>query len=169
MRLCFCYCCRTLSKIDDYDGDFHPDGEPIADHLLENWIKRHMHGLAEDDHPGGRVFPFEGRDIEVQGGRLDGVSVEVANEVEQVRSELAKAGIEMNDFRDELREDAHNCFIKHGRPDYHGRRCIDYHDRSKWLGRRVKVDGERLNINQGYLCSFCPYETAVSIVRRGFG
>jgi hypothetical protein len=168
MRLCFCYSCRTLSKIDDYDGGYHDDGEPISDHLLENWIARHMHGLSEDDHPGGRVFPFEGRDIEVEGGRLDGVRVDVANEIEAVRSELSRAGVEVQALRDELREDAHSCFIKHKRPMYPDRKCIDYHDDAKWLGRRIKVDGERINVRQGYLCSFCPYETAVSIARRGF-
>jgi|KBSMisStandDraft_5_1062788.scaffolds.fasta_scaffold04761_10 hypothetical protein len=168
MRLAFCYHCKTLSRLDDYEGGFHDDGEPVSDHLLVNWVERHMHGLSEDQHPGGRVFPFEGRDIEVTGGRMDGVGVQVANEVEQVRAELAKVGQEIFELKDELVEDANKCFVKHSRPTYPDRKCIDYHDDSKWLGRRVKVDGQRFNTQQGYLCSYCPYEVNVSIASRGF-
>lgn len=168
MRLAFCYSCQTLSKLDDYTGGYHDDGEPVSDHLLVNWIERHMHGMSEERHPGGRIFPFVGKDIQVEGGRLDGRSVAVANEVEEVRAELAKVGIEVFEFRDELKEDAQKCFVKHQRPSYPERKCIDYHDDSKWLGHREHIDGEVVNVNQGYLCSFCPYETYVSIARRGF-
>lgn len=176
MRLCYCYHCKTLSKIDDYDGAFHADGEPVADHLLVNWIRRHGHGLdmsvepgtTRSAHPGGRVFAFEGRDIEVHEGRLDGVKVDVANEVEYVRSELAQAGQEVFALKDELKDDAQKCFIKHGRPTWPDKKCIDYHDDSKWLGTTERAEGEEFNVRQGYLCSFCPYEVNVSIARRGF-
>lgn len=176
MRLCFCYHCRSLSRIDDYDGDYAEDGEPLNDHLLENWVQRHRHGLdtsvepgtTRDAHPGGRVFPFEGRDIEVHDGRLDGVKVVVANEVEQVRAELAKAGVEVFELKDELKDDAQKCFIRHKRPQYPDRKCIDYHTDSKWLGRRERLEGQTFNVRQGYLCAFCPYETNVSIARRGY-
>ena len=176
MRLAYCYSCKTLSKIDDYDGGYTDDGEPTSDYLLENWIERHKHGLntnvepgaTRDAHPGGVVFPFEGRDIEVTGGRLDGVGVQVANEVEQVRAELARAGHEVFALKDELREDANGCFIKHKRPTYPDKKCIDYHDDSKWLGRKETVDDQTVAVQQGYLCSFCPYETNVSIARRGY-
>jgi hypothetical protein len=176
MRLAFCYSCKTLSKLDDYDGGFNEDGDPVSDHLLDNWVERHGHGLdttvepgtTRNAHPGGRVFPFEGREIEVTGGRLDGVGVTVANEVEQVRAELAKVGVEVFALKDELVDDAQKCFVKHKRPEYPDKKCIDYHDDSKWLGKRIKVEGQRFNTRQGYLCSYCPYEVNVSIARRGY-
>jgi hypothetical protein len=168
MRLCYCYHCKTLSKIDDYAGAYREDSEPINDVLLENWVERHMHGYSVDQHPGGRVFAFVGRDIEIQGGR-DGVGVDVANEVEHVRSELAQAGHDVFELKDELKDDAQKCFVKHKRPMYPDRKCIDYHADSKWLGHKERAEGQDFDTQQGYLCSFCPYETAVSIVSRGFG
>ena len=168
MRLCFCYSCKTLSKLDDYEGDFEADGEPVSDHLLENWVQRHMHGMSADVHPGGRVFPFEGRDIEVHDGRLDGVRVEVANEVEQVRSELARAGVEVQALTRRAGDDAHKCFIKHSA------RCTQTASASTTTtipsgsGAASRLMGSDSTSQQGYLCSFCPYETAVSIVRRGY-
>jgi hypothetical protein len=168
MRLCYCYHCKTLSKIADYDGEYSFDSEPLNDVLLENWVQRHMHGFTEEQHPGGRVFAFQGRDIEVQGGRLDGVGVDIANEVEHVRSELAQAGHDVFELKDELKDEAQKCFLKHKRPEYPDKKCIDYHDDSKWLGRKEKIEGQRVHTQQGYLCSFCPYETNVSIARRGY-
>jgi hypothetical protein len=169
VRLCYCYHCKTLSKIADYDGEYTFDSEPLNDALLENWVERHMHGYSVDQHPGGRVFAFVGRDIEVHGGRLDGVGVDIAYEVEHVRSELAQAGHEIFELKDELKDDAQKCFVRHSRPSYPDKKCIDYHDDSKWLGRKEKVEGQTVAVQQGYLCSYCPYETAVSIERRGFG
>lgn len=176
MRLAFCYHCKTLSKLSDYEGTYADDGEPYDDALLEDWVLRHRHGLdtnvdpgtTRDAHPGGRIFPFKGRDIEIHEGRFDGVAVPVANEVEQVRAELAKVGLEIADLKDELRDDAQKCFVKHSRPMYPDRPCIDYHSDAKWLGRKERIEGQTINVQQGYLCSHCPYEVAVSIVRRGY-
>jgi hypothetical protein len=168
MRLCYCYHCHTLSKIADYEGEYREDSQPLNDVLLENWVQRHMHGFSEEQHPGGRVFAFVGRDIEVQGGRFDGRGVPVANEVEHVRTELARAGQEVFELKDELKEDAHKCFLRHKRPTYPDRKCIDYHDDSKWLGRKEHIEGQTLAVQQGYLCSYCPYEVNVSVTRRGY-
>jgi len=168
VRLCYCYSCQTLSRIDDYLGAYTPDGEPVNDYQLEDWVARHMHGFTEDTHPGGRIFPFDGRDIEIEGGRLDGVRVHVANEVDEVRAELAKVGLEVLELRDELKEDAMSCFRKHRRPTYPDRTCADYQADSKWLGKREKVEGQVFKVRSAYLCAMCPYETAVSIARRGY-
>lgn len=174
MRMCFCYVCRTLTKIDDFkDRDGKPGTNPDHDVVLQDWIDRHMHGLALDDHPGGRVFPFDDEQSHLSragvGHRLPedprftnvpADSIE-RHAIEQVREELAKNHIDMADYRDELKDDATKCHRSHGQPSYPGKPCIDYQAANKRLGSKRMP-----STWQKWLCTYCPYETTVVTVKR---
>lgn len=162
MRLAFCYVdtCRTLSKLPDYEGN------PDHDSALQDWIDRHMHGLHIDTHPGGRLYQMDDeqegitRTVSTRGG-VETLSAMEAAAVQEVRAELAKVGIEMNDYRNELRIDAVKCHQKHGQPSHPGKLCIDYQSDSKRLGRKDTPKDKRI-----YLCTFCPYESSVTVTKR---
>lgn len=153
MRLCYCYRCKTLSKIDDYTGT-----RPEYDGLLQDWIDRHMHGLTLDDHPGGRVWAFEvGQGVE-QSPLMDMIERKA---VEEVRADLAKVNQEVFEMRDEVKQDAVACHLRHGQPSWPGKPCIDYQAGAKILGRRNAPKEHRV-----YLCTFCPYESSVTVAKR---
>lgn len=171
MRLCYCYHCQNLEKIDDVA----PGTPTDYDAVLQNWIDRHMHGLHLDVHPGGRMFAFDDsrENIDrsmpsmVTGRERDaeGLSALEAQAVMEVRKELAKNHIEINDYRDQLRTDATDCFRKHHNPEAITRPCIDYHSGSKRLGRKDTPPKWRQ-----YLCTYCPYTSSITVeVRRRRG
>lgn len=174
MRMAFCYCCRTLSKLPDYKGS-NPDNDAV----LADWIERHLHGfhhmdtgpdpeLREDGrrHPGGRVFVSE-TPSQFDPTTPYGEGSFESDMVEEIRAELQQMGLQMQDYRDELREDAVKCHHKHGQPDLNnGKPCIDYRASSKKIGSRyahMSLNGAR---DLAYLCTHCPYESSVTVAIR---
>lgn len=177
MRLAFCYLCKTLERLDDFAIDFNDPRSAENDVLQVNWIERHMHGREVDDHPGGRIFPFDdsregvsstmpilkGTDLKSTGLYRDSSGMEVLEmqAVEQVKQALADQRIEMNEYRDQLREDAGQCFIAHHNPEFPGKPCRDYQAGNKRLGLKTTP-----RPYQQFLCTYCPYESSVTVSKR---
>lgn len=170
MRLAACFECNTLSKLPDPAVP----NEPEADAVLIDWIDRHRHGYRDLDmdprepgaHPGGQVFGMEENTIPFlgheRGGSLVGgkelEDIFLGNVVEKLGE---VTGNNHWDIRDELKDDATRCFVRHGNPEWPGKPCGDYHDRIKLVGRRNLPEAHRR-----YLCDFCPYEESVRVQKR---
>lgn len=177
MRLAYCYLCRDLERLDDYDIDFNDPRSADHDVLLANWIERHMHGRDVDDHPGGRIFPFDdsrenvsremrsmaGTSLKATGVVHDALGLKALEmeAVQQVKKVLSDQQMEVNEYRDQLREDAGKCFIKHSNPEWPGKPCLDYQARDKRLGRK-----DTPKQHQQFLCTYCPYESSVTVGKR---
>lgn len=176
MRLAFCFLCRKLERLNDFDGlDFNDPRSHENDVLLSNWIERHMHGKHVDDHPGGRIFPFDdsrenvSREMLIgEGGSAHsalGLEALESQAVEQVKKLLADQQMEVMEYRDQLRDDAAKCFNRHGNPEWPGKPCLDYQAKDKRLGRS-NIDKKF----QQYLCTYCAYQSSVTVeirARRG--
>lgn len=178
MRLAYCYACKTLEPMEDFEIDFSDPNQHRNDVLLQNWIDRHQHGLDTDRkpgtpgaHPGGRVFPFDASREHVSeimkgfhSGKtfdISGMDVLAQDAVMKVKDALAAQHVEVFEFRDQLKEDAQSCFEKHGRPDVAKAGCIDYHAGNKRLGsERVAPQVAK------WLCTYCPYESTVTVKKR---
>jgi hypothetical protein len=174
MRLAGCYFCNTLTKLPDY-GSAAVDPDGVHDSALVEWIERHKHGVPVEETPGPKhggaiLMPFEEKDITIADGKVvggrhltqhAGESVDVANEIETVRMGLEKATHSAWSFRDEFKEEAGKCFLKHHSPSWPDKKCSDYRDDSKLLGRKNMPKEHRI-----HLCSFCPYEETVRIEKR---
>lgn len=170
MRLAYCYLCRKLERLDDFEIDFNDPRSAEHDVLLSNWIERHMHGREVDDHPGGRLFPFDDSRENVDtslrltdGATLDidGVAALEMQAVQEVKKKLQENQMEVLEYRDQLREDAGVCFNKHGNPEFPGKPCIDFECAEKRLGR--KNTPKKF---QQYLCTYCPYTSTVTVAKR---
>lgn len=176
--MAFCLLCRDLERLDDFDGlDFNDPRSHENDVLLANWVERHMHGRVVDDHPGGRIFSFDdsrenvsremnqmaGTDLKATGVVHDALGLKALEmeAVTQVKRVLADQQIEVMSYRDQLREDAAICFNKHGNPEYPGRGCLDYQASDKRLGRKNTPKQF-----QQFLCTYCPYESSVTVTKR---
>lgn len=169
MRLATCFSCRTITKLSDFEGH-----NPDHDVVLQDWIDRHLHGVAVDDipgprHPGARIVAvdmpdittspqFQAMPIEDQEQALERIEGEA---VIQLQSELMTATNEVFTYRDDLREEAAKCYLRHHSPSYPGQPCIDYRDDSKRVGR-TKVPPKL----QKYLCHFCPYSSTITVELR---
>jgi hypothetical protein len=143
-------------------------GRPEHDVVLQDWIDRHMHGMAVDDHPGGRIFTYDveqeniNRNVVTKDGRVIGeMDNDEMKAVQAAREELRKIGQEVNDYRDELRYEAVRCHQKHGQPSLPGKPCIDYQAESKRIGRKDVPKESRQ-----HLCLYCPYESSVTVTKR---
>ena len=78
-----------------------------------------------------------------------------------LQSELQRQTQQVFEYRDDLRDEAAKCYLRHSSPSYPGRGCIDYRDDSKRVGR-TKVPAKL----QKYLCNFCPYSSTIMVELR---
>jgi len=169
MRLATCLSCRTITKLSDYEGS-----NPDFDVVLQDWIDRHLHGVRVEDipgplHPGAQVMVVDMPDITTSPkflsmpvedqeralARIEGVAVT------SLQSELQAQTQQVFEYRDDLRDEAAKCFLRHHSPSYPARGCIDYRDDSKRVGR-TKVPAKL----QKYLCQFCPYSSTIMVEMR---
>ncbi len=169
MRLATCLFCRTITKLSDFEGR-----NPDYDVVLQDWIDRHLHNVPVDQipgplHPGANVALVEMPDItrsesflsmplEDQERALERIEGEA---VISLQSELMRTTQQVFDYRDDLREEAAQCFLRHHSPSYPDRPCIDYRDDSKRVGR-TRVPPKL----QKYLCHFCPYSSTIMVELR---
>jgi hypothetical protein len=169
VRLMYCYLCCFIELLDDFEVDFKDPRSTEHDVLLSNWIDRHLHGKTVDEHPGGRMFSFDDSragidtDIARGPGGTTHIDFDIFTEqaVQQVKKELQNNQMEVMGYRDQLREDAGNCFIRHGNPEYPGKPCIDFEAADKRLGR--KNTPKKF---QQYLCTYCAYTSSVTVSKR---
>jgi hypothetical protein len=141
-RLLACYDCSVLSKLPDYEG------HPSMDMALIEVCKMHEHNdIPDRAKKGGQLF---GVDTETY-DKLDPVTV--------INKELAKAEVQMHDFRDELKEEAMKCFNAHGRPG-EGDGCPDFESEAKTIGRKAGIPKDK----RMFLCHFCPFTHGVVVV-----
>jgi hypothetical protein len=146
-RLLACYDCGDMTFLNDYEGaKSDPKGE--FDMALIELTKRHQHPeIPTQKVKGGQLFTVDQKTFDKYGNQA----------VIQIKEDLAKNQIWMNDFRDELKEDAMACFNKHGRPDM---TCSDAFTKEKAIGRTIGVPKEHLQ----YLCMYCPFGSGVVAV-----
>lgn len=152
LRLAYCFHCKTISKVEVYDGP------PAYDVHLQRWIDEHLHGMSLDDHPGGQLFVKDESQFDHAGAAGEAFEEQV---IEAVRSELVKANMEVYALRDSVKEDALRCHSKHGRPSWPAKGCPDYKDSSKRIGRADVPDKF-----QQWTCQYCPYEETVRVQKR---
>ena len=150
--LAYCFECKQLNPLDAFTGE-----RPDDDRLLQNWIDRHMHGFGIETHPGGRLFSLGISNVDYS----DAPEADLEREIEIVKGELSKVNMEVLAYRDELRDDASKCFVCHGRPEFPGKPCRDYHDSSKRIGRIDQAPSDL-----AYICTYCPYESTVTVAKR---
>jgi hypothetical protein len=169
MRLATCLSCRTITKLSDFEGT-----NPDYDVVLQDWIDRHLHGVPVDEipgplHPGAHVAVVDMPDItrspaffsmpiEDQERALERIAGEA---VIDLQSELLRTTQQVFEYRDDLRDEAAKCYLKHHSPSYPERGCIDYRDDSKRVGRTKVPKGF-----QKYLCHFCPYTSTITVELR---
>ena len=148
-RLAYCYECGVLARLDDRKGN-DSDIDPIG----QDWIDRHMHGIAQADHKGGQWFDVDDAEL--------GTDWQSSEPVRQAREALkTKANVDVYDLRDEVKDDALHCFAKHGNPAWPGKKCRDYKSDSKRLGSKNTPKAY-----QRHMCDFCPYEETVRVEKR---
>lgn len=152
MRLAYCYECKVLTRI----ADAPPPAEhnPAADHPVAKWRDQHMHGLAEDTHKGGQVFP------------IDMSTVPDADEeriIGMLSERLRSARLEVVSYVDGIKEDAVKCHQRHGQPSWPHSLCHDYRSDYKRVGYVKRGDRDP---HQKHLCDWCPYESSVQVEKK---
>lgn len=169
MRLATCLSCRTITKLSDFEGR-----NPEYDVVLQDWIDRHLHGVPVDQipgplHPGAKVAVVEMPDItrsekflampiEDQERALERIEGEA---VVSLQSEMMRMTQQVFEYRDDLRDEAAKCYLRHSSPSYPGQPCIDFRNDSKRVGN-TKVPPKL----QKYLCHFCPYSSTIMVELR---
>lgn len=155
LRLIYCFHCKTLSKVEPYDGPHQYDVH------LQRWIDEHLHGMSVEQHPGGRILRKDASQFDHSGsaaGEGDAFEEQI---MEEVRSELVAANVEVYALRDSVKEDAVKCHRKHGQPHWPTKPCADYKADSKSLGRKDVPPEFRQ-----FQCTYCPYEETVRVQKR---
>lgn len=169
MRLATCLSCKTITKLSDFEG-----ANPDHDVILQDWIDRHLHGVPVDEipgplHPGANIVVVDMPDItrsekflsmplDDQERALERIEGEA---VIQLQSELLRQTQQVFEYRDDLREEATKCYLAHHSPSFPERKCIDFRDDSKRVGR-TQVPAKL----QKYLCHFCPYSSTIVVELR---
>lgn len=151
-RLVICYDCGTLTKIGP-PPDSREDGE------LFRVVREHQHLDRGEHDVHMQLFPTSAKTWE----RLDVTT--------EFRKELLANQIYVQDYRDQIGEDAVRCHKQHGQPEWPGKPCIDYKSDVKRLGLGL---GKKLSIsmarrdpqNLQYLCTYCPYDSTVTTQKR---
>ena len=126
MRLATCLCCRTITKLSDFEGT-----NPDHDVVLQDWIDRHLHGVPVDEipgplHPGANIAVVDMPDItrspkffsmpiEDQERALERIEGEA---VISLQSELMRTTQQVFEYRDDLRDEAAKCYLRHHSPSY---------------------------------------------------
>jgi hypothetical protein len=132
-----------MYKMTDYDGP------PEYDMVLREMVDRHL-GQASDRRPESHESMII---------RCDENTAKKLDMETEVNKELMKNHVWIKDFRDELKVEALKCFNRHMRPVG---MCIDYHDESKTIGRKIGIPKDK----RQYLCEHCPVNSFVEFKGR---
>lgn len=178
-RLTVCHVCSSITKLPDppksaplvparwaWDNDDgsrgeyifrNPDtGMPVMvaayDPALEDWVERHAHE--------GQFFPLSAQKHEVH--HCDQATWDSVDVMQKLRKDLMGVTGRMYMERDQLKADAVECFIKHGRPEA-GHGCPDWHDESKVIGSHESNKNVPKH-KRMFLCDLCPFTHGVVAV-----
>lgn len=149
-RLVMCYDCNTLTKIG-------PSPDAREDPEVFRVVQAHQH-LERGPH-----------DVHMQLFPTSQVTWERLDVTTEFRKELMANQVYVQEYRDQIGDDAVKCHQLHGQPAWPGSPCIDYKTDAKRLGFglgkksiMLRRDPQRLQ----YLCTYCPYESTVSTQKR---
>lgn len=173
IRLLQCWECKTLEVLPDYP----PSANPAQDATLHYVDEKHGGGTENPHYRALHRVPqvvWEDRKAKRQ-------------IVKDMWSTESMSGFTPGyyDIKDQLREDATQCWKDHRRPTRE-HPCVDYRSSAKLIkpptvkdrkqaareldmaGMRNKIDLDRMqhDVPSTFLCSFCPYQTVVEFVRR---
>lgn len=142
-RILCCYDCGEMT----FMRDGPTSGRVDEDQELIELTRRHQHPEIPDDKiKGGNLFTVDQATFDKYGDKA----------VIEMKDELAKNQIWMYEMRDQLKEDAMECFNKHHRPTFH---CSDFEAEEKIIGKKIGVPKEK----RQYLCHYCPFTHGVVI------
>jgi len=149
-RLVMCFDCGVLTEVGP-----QPDGP--EDPELFRVVRDHQH-IERGNH-----------DVHMQCWPTSQATWDRLDVTTEFRKELMANQIQVQEYRDQIGEDAVKCHRLHGQPELPGKPCIDYKSDAKrlggGLGRKsilLRRDPQRLN----YLCTYCPYESTVVTQKR---
>jgi hypothetical protein len=138
-RLLACYGCNTLIKLHDFPDDRNPN----EDAELVEACNRHQHNNLPEDRRRGLIF------------RCDQATYDVLDVEQSIKdAELKVGGKLFNETRDEFKDDAMRCYIRHGSPGV-DTGCVDFRTEAKAMGNYKKVHPDE----RRYICSYCPLGT----------
>ena len=166
-RLALCHLCHSLTRLpdppksapliparwewEDEDGKmqeywFRDEGGqqmmvPKYDPALEDWAERHEHREIPDTVHKHDLWA------------IDQLTWDTGKVMEMAQGSMLDSTGQMYKERDELKDDAFNCFVQHKRPKDS---CPDVFTDAKVIGnhesnRHIPKD------DQMYLCHLCPY------------
>lgn len=174
-RLVACHHCHILQRIPDVakgtpmvparlqwtsgetyvymDDDGKPVLVPVYDPILEDFVLKHDHGVAEQAVVNGQL---------VQVWQVDQKTWDAVDVVTRIKTELLSNTQRFYEDRDEYRTAATKCYNEHGNPDINSG-CRDYLDDSKRIGQATYKDDDGRTITvppnmRQYLCYLCPYQ-----------
>lgn len=107
---------------------------PERDDHLEHWVSQHQ-GHTKTPPATIEDTDWDARDFQ---------------------DELTRFGITRQDWLEQLRQDAGECFNKHHRPTD---TCSDYRSEAKTIGRKEGVPADQ----RQYLCYYCPFQSYVTV------
>jgi hypothetical protein len=155
IRLLYCYDCRTLEELPDFDGP------PEYDTILEVALSRHeTNGMRHI----GKMY-----DVETRVWEKKNLRETIIRQIKGGSEGLAIIDREYYNVRDNFKSDAMKCYSQHLRPK---EGCGDWRADSKKLLPNTKADRKELGLDPAkmpvqYLCKFCPVSAYYERKSRG--
>jgi hypothetical protein len=125
---------------------------PAYDPVLEDFVTRHDHGMADQAFVQGVIQVWQ----------IDQKTWDSVDVVTRIKNELHEVTEAWYEDRDTYREAAIECYNAHGNPDL-STGCPDYLDDSRRIGENhYRDDDGHVHViprkHQQYLCYLCPYQ-----------
>lgn len=154
VRLLFCHDCRSVDKVPDFDGP------PEYDYYLDNRVQQHKFPNG-DPHRG--IL-----------GRCDDNETAIQAAIDQMAANVAPGeGVGLGDslysMRDNYKEDAMQCWKKHGRTsdcgDYRTDRMRLYAD-TRQARREEHMSLDKNERPNAWTCDFCVVHSLIEQKQR---
>lgn len=129
---------------------------PAYDPLMEDFVRKHEHGLDDNRIVRGEL---------IQVWAVDQKTWDSMDVVTKIKGHLSEVMKQNYAEKDEYREEAAKCYNAHGNPDI-ALGCRDYKDDSKRIGPATYEDDDGNTITvpaqfRHYLCYMCPFQQSV--------
>ena len=144
IRLLFCYDCKTIEELQDFDGP------PEYDSVLEYALSQHE---TNGHRHVGKLYKVEQRAWDIPNLRNA-----IIGQLRGGSAGLSEIDPEFYNTRDTLKEDALKCFSKHLRPK---EGCSDWRNDRYMLRPPTKADRADIGLSMDgaprrWLCDWCP-------------